>query len=320
MDSIDADKPLPTELILNSAENRLYKIGLILRSETHEKRSIFYKPLLVFGVNIILIVKYIVSLLLNEENDELLIINGDFGHFFGAKVHLNVIVFLFVVLALISQLIHYYNYKNDIKQTYLKVFEMMSGLVSPKSIGLTNKKEIYKLIKLSKILFLLSEWNNEILIPLLAFTFNLLPFIMNCSILETLGFGIPNSLFFALSLHYSYSTNVWQMVYFYLICHYIKIKFNETNDLISNAFLKRKFMKIKKVLRLIRSLDAKYSELNQFNDEFWSKFLLLIWLIFGTLTVFDLYVLIFTELNIILRPIVFYCCILLCLLFLFIIN
>jgi hypothetical protein len=30
MDSIDADKPLPTELILNSAENRLYKIGLIL--------------------------------------------------------------------------------------------------------------------------------------------------------------------------------------------------------------------------------------------------------------------------------------------------
>jgi hypothetical protein len=314
------DKPLPTELILNSAENRLNKIGLILRSETYKKRSIFYKPLLVFGVNIILTVKYIVSLLLNEENDKLLIINGDFGHFFGAKVHLNVIVFLFVVLALISQLIHYYNYKNDIKQTYLKVFEMMSGLVSPKSIGLTNKKEIYKLIKLSKILFLFSEWNNQILVPLMSVTFNLFPFIMKRSIVETLAFGIPNSLLLALSLHYSYSTNVWQMVYYYLICRYMKIKFNKTNDLISNALLKRKFIKIENVSKLIRGLDAKYSELNKFNDEFWSKFLLLFWLIFGTLTVFDLYVLIFTELNIILRSIIFYTFILLSLLFLFIIN
>jgi hypothetical protein len=110
------------------------------------------------------------------------------------------------------------------------------------------------------------------------------------------------------------------MVYFYLIRRYIKIKFNETNDLISNALLKRKFIKIKKVLRLIRSLDAKYSELNRFNNELWSKFLLLFWLLFGTLSVFNLYLLIFTELNIILRFIVFYGFILLCFLFLFIIN
>jgi hypothetical protein len=63
MDSFEADKPLPTELILNSAENHLLRIGLILRSETDEKRSIFHKPLLVFGVNIILIVKYICYIL-----------------------------------------------------------------------------------------------------------------------------------------------------------------------------------------------------------------------------------------------------------------
>jgi hypothetical protein len=65
MDSIDVDEPLPTELILNFAENRLYEIGLILRLETREERRILYKPLLVFGVNIILIVKYIFSVLLN---------------------------------------------------------------------------------------------------------------------------------------------------------------------------------------------------------------------------------------------------------------
>ncbi len=135
---------------------------------------------------------------MNEQNEKLLIINGDFGHFFGVKTHLNVIVFLFTLLALISQLIHCYNYKNDIKQTYLKVFEMISGLVSPKSIGLTNKKEIFKLIKLSKILFLFSEWNNEILVPLISLKFNLFPFIMNRSIVETFAFGIPNSLLLVL--------------------------------------------------------------------------------------------------------------------------
>jgi hypothetical protein len=84
MDSIDVDEPLPTELILNSAENRLYEI---LRSETREERSILYKPLLVFGVNIILIVEYIFSLLLNEEYEKLLIIVGDFGLLWSENSH-----------------------------------------------------------------------------------------------------------------------------------------------------------------------------------------------------------------------------------------
>jgi hypothetical protein len=50
---------------------------------------------------------------------------------------------------------------------YLKVFDMMSGLISLKSIGLTNKKEIYKLIKESKILFSFCEWNTRI-IPIIT--------------------------------------------------------------------------------------------------------------------------------------------------------
>ena len=68
-----------------------------------------------------------------------------------------------------SQLIYYYNYKNDIKPTFLKVFQMMSGLVSPKSIGLTNEKQIYKLIKLSKRLFFICEFVVKIAVPLLCF-------------------------------------------------------------------------------------------------------------------------------------------------------
>jgi hypothetical protein len=56
-----------------------------------------------------------------------------------------------IILGLSSQLISYYSYKNGIKQTYLKVFAIMSCSVPPKSIGLKNKKEIHKLTKESKI-------------------------------------------------------------------------------------------------------------------------------------------------------------------------
>ena len=35
----------------------------------------------------------------------------------------------------------------------------MSGLVSPKSIGLTNKEQIYKLVKITKTLFTICKFN-----------------------------------------------------------------------------------------------------------------------------------------------------------------
>jgi hypothetical protein len=54
---------------------------------------------------------------------------------------------------------------------------MLSGLRSPKSIGLTDKEEIYKFAKLSKLLFTESEFFAKIAIPFLTF---LLPFLSFC--------------------------------------------------------------------------------------------------------------------------------------------
>jgi hypothetical protein len=182
MDSFDANKILPQNIALKGAQNYLYKIGVNLMSNGREKRSVFYNPLLIFSVNFATLIKSIASLLLSEENEKLLIIVGDFAHFFGVKTHFNVIVILTNIFALIYQLINYYNYKNGIKQTYLKVFEMMSSLISPKSIGLTNKQQIYKLVKESKILFLFCKWNCDTVLPLMSFCLNLFPLIINCSL------------------------------------------------------------------------------------------------------------------------------------------
>ncbi len=118
-------------------------------------------------------------------------------------------------------------------------------MISPKSIGLTNKVEIYKLIKESKILFSFCEWNNKI-IPLMVFTINLLLFILNYSLLDLMIFGIPHSILYALCVHYNCCIIFLPLVYFYLICGYIKIKIKEQNDSSQKRLLSEKSLTVRK--------------------------------------------------------------------------
>jgi hypothetical protein len=301
MKSFDVNKPVPQSIAFNSIDNHLYRIGLSLISKNHQKRSRFYNPLLILIVNTICLIKCIVSLILSEENEKLLIINGDFAHFLRSKTHINAAAFLGFLSALIQQLIYYYNTKNNVNPTYVKVYDMMSGLVSPKSIGLSNGEQIYKLIKESKLWFSFCRYNVQILVPVFVLSTNLLPFVLNCSALDTIIFGIPHSLLYAIGLHYISGINIWYIFYFRLICRYIKIKFKESNDFVSQLIFRRKLIKSKIVLRIIRNLDAKHSELDGYNQEFWSKYFLSIWLIAGTLVNFSLYNLLFSEMTIILK-------------------
>jgi hypothetical protein len=191
----------------------------------------------------------------------------------------------------------------------------MSGLVSPKSIGLTNKQEIYGMIRTTKFLFRICKWNNNKSIPIIAVAVNLLPFVMYCSTLDTIVFGIPNSLLLAFCAHNSCNINIFQVVYFYLICRYIKIKFKESND-----FIRQKKINNENFLRFIRDLDAKYSELNEYDSNFWSKYLLSIWLIFGAVVNFILCVFLIADLNIIFRFLAGYVSVLFILIFIFIVS
>ena len=194
MESFDVNKPLPLDIALNSAESLLYRIGLNLFKINGQKRSIFHNPLLIFIVNSIAITKSIISLLMTEDNEAIFIIMGDFSYFFGLRIHYNVASGLIYLLTLTSQLIYFYNYMKGIRPTYLKVFEMMSGLVSPKSIGLINKEEIYKMLKIYKILFKICELNARKIAPMVGFLIDIIPYVMNCSIGDTILYGIPHSL------------------------------------------------------------------------------------------------------------------------------
>jgi hypothetical protein len=86
-------KVLPQNMILCSAESHLYRIGLCLISETYVKRSKFHSPLLIFIINIVVLLKSIISLLLPEDNKYLLIVNGEFSYFLGLRTHFNITIF-----------------------------------------------------------------------------------------------------------------------------------------------------------------------------------------------------------------------------------
>jgi hypothetical protein len=161
---------LPPELLVTSAGSHLYRIGLSHFLNGSKRRKKFHYPLLIALLNVIFLAKSVTSLLLTEENPELFITIFDFSYFINVRIHFNVCAIVMILLSIISQILHYINYKKNLKSLYLKPFEMMSGLVSPQSIGLSNEVKVYKFLKISKQLFFICDIFTEKIVPIIALT------------------------------------------------------------------------------------------------------------------------------------------------------
>jgi hypothetical protein len=183
-------KCLPQNLRLNC--NHFYKIGLSLFSFGSETRHLFYNPFLILFINLIYFAKSIFSLLLKEENENLFILIGDFSYFIKARIHFNGIILFVSCVALISQLLNFWYYKNNIKPTFLQPLKMISGLVSPQSIGFTNKSDIYKLLNRSKILLSVSRYLS-LSTFLFSFIFSFVILFLNSTQYQIIFLSIPIS-------------------------------------------------------------------------------------------------------------------------------
>ena len=94
MNNFDPNVILPQNVIISSAENNLYRIGLCLTSRNDLNRNKLHNPLLIFSVNLIVFIKCLISLFSPNENKELFIIIGDFGYLLGIRIHTNVVTAL----------------------------------------------------------------------------------------------------------------------------------------------------------------------------------------------------------------------------------
>jgi hypothetical protein len=156
MNDFDVDKPLPSVIAIKSEENLLYRIGLSLHSSGTQTRIRFHNPFFMSFIISVSILKSITVILMKEDKYILLLI-GDFAYFLNGRYFINLVLIIWGSLTLSIQLFHYWKcYKNE-SPSYLKPFEMISGLVSPKSIGLMNREDVNQLLKNSKLMFGISR-------------------------------------------------------------------------------------------------------------------------------------------------------------------
>jgi hypothetical protein len=304
--NFDSSKLLPPEVLVTSAGTHLYRIGLSHFPYGWKRRKKFHKPLLITLLNVIFMAKSVTSLLLSEENPELFILLFDFSYFLNSRIYVNIGIIFMIILALVSQLLHYIDYKKNLKPSYLKPFGMMSGLVSPKSIGLTNEVKIYKFLKISKQLLYICDIITEKLVPILFLTLFVWPIIKNCSLKQLIFYIIPMCIIYDFCCYTTFSIILYQMVYFYLICYYMRIKTNECNNKIRNYLKNRIALNDKRAENLMTELNLIYSEIEDYNQNYWSKYLFWVWILLSTIINMFLYLAIFAKVNFLFRFVFIY--------------
>jgi hypothetical protein len=264
--NLDLNRVLPSELVINSSGTHLYSYGISLFGFYPKKRKKLYNPILIFVINCIFIIRMAIVLLSSQEYSDLLIIVRDYSHYYNMRIHLNVAIVQLLTLSLNSQLINIWYYYKDIKPLFLKPFEMMSGLVSPKSIGLKNKPEIYRLLKLTKILFILCLITVYIS-PLMAFSASISALALNYEhIYQFIFYGIPWSFIVGFSFHYISCHILWHISYFYIICFYLKMKFETLSNEIKTKIERNSRITNNFVEYLVNFYNRIFREVHDYND------------------------------------------------------
>ena len=193
---------------------------------------------------------------------------------------------------------------------------MLSGLRSPQSIGLTNPKEILKFAKQSKLLFQIVYRNNTYIMPFITLIPVTLFYSLNTTVFNTIVYGIPNAILFYLWGYYAWNLLLYQLLYFYLICKYIKIKIRALNE---KTYQMIKSKNTTNSLNIIKCFTDIYTEINDYNTIYWSKFLLSLWINFGSFNIIFLFVALFYPVIYFVKIIFIYVTIVFSLLFIFII-
>jgi hypothetical protein len=155
----------------------------------------------------------------------------------------------------------------------MKPFEMICGLVSPKSIGLINTDHINQLLKKFNLMLEISK----LIITgsgFIGFCISGIPLIINSSFL-LLFVAIFWSLLFAAFAYFTTNITFSQVNYFYTICLYLKLKLRNINNRITKNFDNKYKMTYYKMNNILKSLDSIISEINAYNNDFWSKYLMI---------------------------------------------
>ncbi len=81
------------------------------------------------------------------------------------------------------------------------------------------------------------------------------------------------NMIYMFTCHLAFKVILYQIVYFYLICYYITIKTKECNNKIRNYLKNGIALNNKRAKNLMTELNSIYSEIEDYNQYYWSKYL-----------------------------------------------
>ena len=147
-------QPIPVDMRVESASRHLYIRGLSHIQNGPEKRHFIYNPKLIIGVLITHLIKNIVLITTSGDvNRRLVTVLADYNYYLKIQLVLNVVLILGNMLALSTLIIYWLNYNQGIAPTFLRVFDMISGHISPKDIGLTSEAKVVSLVRRADFMF-----------------------------------------------------------------------------------------------------------------------------------------------------------------------
>ena len=187
--------------LVEPLEDILYEIGISLTSvRDRPKRPLYNNPLIVFLLTVLFLIGRTLSVITPEDDTQTLNFIGDVGHFFGLKLHFNMI---FIIASIIL-------YGNGIQSKFIGKTEELS------------EEEIRKLKSQYVKICIFIKRNNTYLITMLSAIVILIPFILFTSPYKILIFGVPHSIHFTIIAYYFCNSIGFQFIQFYIICKYFK--------------------------------------------------------------------------------------------------
>ena len=272
----DPNKLLPKSLAIVGADTHLYRIGLSLFKTGQIKRRCFNKPHIIFIISTQILIKCLIYLKYLKVDDPVFhLLIGNIPYFTGTYLEINICICAITLIALGAMILNWYNYLNDIKPDN-RIFEMMAGMMKPKYIGIYDEILCLKLLKISKRgLFLAKYVDISIFILIWIILFSLImPFITS---IKLLIIAILHVSHFSIGCLFIYRIIVYQAVYYYIITYYLKLKLVLYNDKLKSILKIDKYMSYSKIFAIIRRLYKIHNEINDYNCNYWSKYLCIFW-------------------------------------------
>ena len=132
------------------------------------------------------------------------------------------------------------------------------------------------------------------------------PGFQNSSIVESLVYVLPNTIWLDLFVHYCYNFLFYQMSYLYIMCSYLKMKIGSVDEEMKQSIKQRR----RSLLGILKKFSDIIQEINEYNTTYWSKYLFAFLVTFGSVDIGCLLLLIYvpmaTPMTIIWSFIIFY--------------